>query len=79
MLVLSRKLGEQLVIGDDVTVTITKISGNRVTVAIDAPREVAIKRAELLEKAAPVQTRQQVQQGQGTAGSASSRVAAYHA
>ena len=45
MLVLSRKEGEQLVIGDNVVLTINRISGNRV--AIEAPREVRIVRGEL--------------------------------
>jgi carbon storage regulator len=48
MLVLSRKVGEQLIIGDDVTITITKSSSNRVTVGIDAPRDVSILRGEIL-------------------------------
>ena len=47
MLVLSRKEGERLVIGDNITVTINRISGNRVTVGIEAPREVRIVRGEL--------------------------------
>lgn len=47
MLVLSRKEGERLVIGDNVVVTINRISGNRVTVGIEAPREVRIVRGEL--------------------------------
>lgn len=47
MLVLSRKAGESLVIGDDVKITVTKLSGNRVTIAIDAPRSVSIVRGEL--------------------------------
>ena len=48
MLVLSRKPGERIQIGDDVVITLTKIAGNRVTVGIDAPREVAIRRGELM-------------------------------
>lgn len=48
MLVLSRKAGEQVKIGDDVTVTLTKISGNRVAIGIEAPREVDICRGELI-------------------------------
>ena len=47
MLVLSRKEGEQLMIGDDIVVTINRISGNRVAVGIDAPRSVRIVRGEL--------------------------------
>lgn len=47
MLVLSRKLGERLVIGDDVVLIVNKIAGNRVTLAIEAPNQVRIVRGEL--------------------------------
>jgi carbon storage regulator len=47
MLVLSRKVGEKLVIGDNITVTINRISGNRVTIGIEAPGSVKIVRGEL--------------------------------
>ena len=47
MLVLSRKEGEQLVIGDNIVVTINRISGNRVAIGIEAPRDVRIVRGEL--------------------------------
>ena len=47
MLVLSRKEGERLVIGDNITITINRISGNRVTIGVDAPREVRVVRGEL--------------------------------
>ncbi|TWU02272.1 carbon storage regulator [Stieleria varia] len=47
MLVLSRKTGEQLMIGDDIVVTINRISGNRVAIGIEAPRDVRIVRGEL--------------------------------
>jgi carbon storage regulator len=47
MLVLSRKQGERLVIGDDVVLIINKIAGNRVTIAIEAPHDVRIVRGEL--------------------------------
>lgn len=48
MLVLSRKQREALKIGDNITVYVSKIAGNRVTIAIDAPDEVRIARSELL-------------------------------
>ena len=47
MLVLSRKEGEKLVIGDNVVITVNRISGNRVAIGIEAPREVSIVRGEL--------------------------------
>ena len=47
MLVLSRKEGEQLIIGDDIVLTINKINGNRVAIGIEAPRNVRILRGEL--------------------------------
>lgn len=49
MLVLSRRAGESVVIGDDVTISILEVRGDVVRVGIDAPRSVAVHRAELLE------------------------------
>ena len=50
MLVLSRKEGEKLVIGDNITLVVSKISGNRVTLGIEAPSDVKIFRGELADK-----------------------------
>ena len=47
MLVLSRKIGERLVIGDGITVVVNRIAGNRVTLGIEAPSDVRIVRGEL--------------------------------
>ena len=49
MLVLTRKLMEKLYIGDDVCVTVVRLEGGQVRLGIDAPREVAVVRAELLD------------------------------
>lgn len=49
MLVLSRKQGERLIIGDDISITVTKCGQNRVVIGIDAPKEVPVRRAELTE------------------------------
>ena len=47
MLVLSRKVGEQLVIGGNIRVVVHRVSGNRVTIGIEAPNDVRIVRGEL--------------------------------
>ncbi len=47
MLVLTRKAGEGLVIGDNIRITVNRISGNRVTIGISAPDDVRIVRGEL--------------------------------
>ncbi len=47
MLVLTRKVGESICIGDDITLVVTKSAGNRVTLGIEAPRDVRIIRGEL--------------------------------
>ena len=47
MLVLSRKEGEKLVIGDNITVVVSRVAGNRVTLGIEAPSDVRIVRGEL--------------------------------
>jgi carbon storage regulator len=49
MLVLSRKLGEKIHIGTDITITLVEVQGNRCRIGIEAPAEVSILRAELLE------------------------------
>lgn len=49
MLVLTRKPGEVIHIGDDITVKVLRVNGGRVRIAIDAPRELPIQRGELVE------------------------------
>ena len=49
MLVLARKCGESIVIGDDVRVAIVRVKGNRVKLAIEAPREISVERGERVE------------------------------
>src|SRR3974377_681888 len=48
MLVLTRKLMEKLFIGDDICVTVVRLEGGQVRLGIDAPRDVAVVRAELV-------------------------------
>ena len=47
MLVLSRKVGQRIMIGDDITIFISRIAGKRVTLGFEAPRNISIRRAEL--------------------------------
>ena len=47
MLILSRKVGESLKIGDEVTLTIADVRGSQIRIQIDAPREVAVHREEV--------------------------------
>jgi len=50
MLILTRRVGESLMIGDDVAVTVLGVKGNQVRIGIDAPKEVAVHRQEIHER-----------------------------
>ena len=50
MLILTRRVGETVVIGDDVTVTVLGVKGNQVRLGVNAPREVAVHREEIFER-----------------------------
>jgi carbon storage regulator CsrA len=56
MLVLSRKAGEKVIIGNDITITLVEIDGNRVRLGIDAPDDIRILRAELADWLQPEET-----------------------
>ncbi len=51
MLVLSRRLGETLIIGDDIKITVLGISGNQVRLGIAAPKDVSVHREEVYQSA----------------------------
>ena len=50
MLILTRKVGEALMVGDDVTVTVMAVHGNQVRIGINAPMDVAVHREEVYER-----------------------------
>ena len=50
MLILTRRVGETVMIGEDVTVTVLGVKGNQVRIGVNAPRDVAVHREEIFER-----------------------------
>ena len=50
MLILTRRVGETLMIGGDVTVTVLGVKGNQVRIGVSAPKDVAVHREEIYER-----------------------------
>lgn len=59
MLILTRRVGESLMIGDDVTITVLGVKGNQVRIGVNAPKEVAVHREEILNRIADVSSQEQ--------------------
>ena len=60
MLILTRRVGETLMIGDEVTVTVLGVKGNQVRIGVNAPRDVTVHREEIYER---IKAEQAAQQG----------------
>lgn len=60
MLILTRRVGETLVIGDDITVTVLGVKGSQIRIGVNAPKKISIHREEIYQRIQNEKTRQTV-------------------
>ena len=62
MLILTRRVGETLMIGDEITVTVLGVKGNQVRIGVNSPRDIAVHRGEIYDR---IKSEQEQQNGTG--------------
>ena len=53
MLILSRRVGERVVIGEDISITVLRVKGNQVRLGVEAPKNIAVQREEVSDRSKP--------------------------
>jgi len=69
MLILTRRVGETLMVGDEVTVTVLGVKGNQVRIGVNAPKEVAVHREEIYQRIKQEQEGSHQSEAEGVAAS----------
>jgi carbon storage regulator len=62
MLILTRRVGETLMVGDEVTVTVLGVKGNQVRIGVNAPQDVAVHREEIYQRIQNENTKQDAEE-----------------